>query len=110
MSEPTTEKCPNCEAGLFEKYVSGREFKCFTLILNDGTVMDGNHCLRTQRDQLATSITDLQQQLLQRAHVIANDTESIRQLEHVCRLMAKTLRNYPEHAWIVEEFEKVVGE
>ena len=55
-------------------------------------------------------ITDLQQQLLERAHVIARDTERIRQLEHVCRLMAKTLRNYPEHAWIVEEFEKVVGE
>lgn len=53
-------------------------------------------------------VTDLQQQLLQRAHTIAKDTERIRQLEHVCRLMAKTLRNYPEHAWIVEEFEKVV--
>lgn len=66
---------------------------------------------REQQAELERNrITDLQQQLLERAHVIANDTERIQQLEHVCRLMVKTLRNYPEHAWIVEEFEKVVGE
>ena len=52
-------------------------------------------------------LTSLQQQLLQRAHVIARDTERIQQLEHLCRLMAKALRNYPEHAWIVEEFERM---
>lgn len=55
----TPEKCPKCGAVLFEKYVSGSEFKCFTLILNDGTVMDGNHCLRTQRDQLASQVAEL---------------------------------------------------
>ena len=55
----TPDKCPKCGADLFETYVSGREFKCFTLILNDGTTYDGNQCLRTQRDQLASQVADL---------------------------------------------------
>ena len=56
----TPEKCPKCGANPFFDSAAGREFQCLTLTMDGGKVFhEGNQCLRTQRDQLASQVADL---------------------------------------------------
>ena len=59
MTTPKT--CPKCGCDKFMDLSDGREFTCFTLILGDETLYEGNHCLRTQRDKLAERVKRLEE-------------------------------------------------
>ena len=56
----TPEKCPKCGAKPFFDSFAGREFQCLTLTIDRGHVIhEGNQCLKTQRDRLASQVTEL---------------------------------------------------
>ena len=56
----TPEKCPKCGAASFEKWATGHQFECHTLVLSEGTVFDGLICVKNQRDQLAERVRELE--------------------------------------------------
>ena len=56
----TPDKCPKCGAGSANKWATGHEFQCNTLVLAGGDVFEGLICVRAQRDQLASQVVDLE--------------------------------------------------
>lgn len=56
----TPEKCPKCGAGSFDKWTTGHQFECNTLVLSNGLTFDGLICMKAQRDQLAERVKRLE--------------------------------------------------
>lgn len=56
----TPENCPKCGAKTFYYSTVCQEFQCLTLTFDGGKVLyEGNQCLKTQRDQLASQVAEL---------------------------------------------------
>ena len=55
------EKCPKCGAGSFDKWTTGHQFECNTLVLSNGLTLDGLICMKAQRDQLAERVKRLEE-------------------------------------------------
>lgn len=63
MSKEMPKKCPKCGAATFVELHHSAEFDCCTLSLRDGSIIEGRHCLSTQRDQLAARVKELEEKL-----------------------------------------------